>query len=71
MYDPTADPDPFVFPEMPNEAVIAVNDFLEEFYTRFQNHYFAQMHRYDQLRPDLDRNAQMRLPLGDTQDPPF
>jgi hypothetical protein len=49
--------------------VIAVNDFLEEFYTRFQNHYYAQMHRYDQLRPDLGRsNGQMPLPLGD---PPF
>lgn len=69
MHDPNADPDLFVFPELPDEAVIAVNDFLEEFYTRFQNHYFAQMHRYDQGRSDPDRyNDQIALPLDD---PPF
>ena len=52
-------PDPFAFPEISDEAVIAVNDFLEQFYTHFQNHcaldapskshclsHFAQMHRY-------------------------
>ena len=39
-------PQPFDFPELPDEAIIAINDFLEEFYIRFQEHYFAQMHRY-------------------------
>jgi hypothetical protein len=69
MYHPNADPSLFAFPELPDEAVIAVNDFLEEFYTRFQNHYCAQMQRYEQLRPDLDRcDGQMPLPLSD---PPF
>jgi len=73
MHDPNADPDLFVFPELPDEAVIAVKDFLEEFYTRFQNHYFAQMHRYDHDRPDPDPdpdryNDQIVLPLDD---PPF
>lgn len=38
MHDPNADADTFVFPELPDHAVIAVNDFLEAFYTRFQNH---------------------------------
>ena len=59
----------FDFPELPDEAIIALNDFLEEFYIRFQEHYFAQMHRYyhDQLRPDPDL-GQMTLPLAD---PPF
>ena len=33
------------FPELPDEAVIAINHFLEDFYTAFQNHYFAQIHR--------------------------
>ena len=69
MHDPNADPDLFAFPELPDEAVIAINDFIEAFYTRFQNHYFAQMHRYDQRRPDADPcRCQMALPLGD---PPF
>lgn len=38
--------DRFVFPDMPDEAVVAINQFLEAFYQRFQNHYFAQMHRW-------------------------
>ena len=69
MRDPNADLDLFVFPELPDEAVIAINDFIEAFYTSFQNHYFVQMHRYDQRRPDRDRyNVQIALDLGD---PPF
>ena len=55
----------FDFPDLPDEAVVAIDAFLEEFYTRFQNHYFAQMHRYYHERPDT---AQMNLPLTD---PPF
>ena len=45
------DSDPFVFPELPDEAVVALNRFLEDFYTAFQNHYFAQIHRWYQLHP--------------------
>ena len=59
--------DHFAFPELPDEAVVALNQFLETFYTDFQNHYFAQMHRWyhaiDQRQPD-----QPPLPLND---PPF
>lgn len=63
------DPDPFRFPELCDEAAVAVNHFLEEFYTRFQNHYFAQMHRYYADQPQPDRyNDQMPMPLDD---PPF
>jgi hypothetical protein len=40
------DTDPFVFPDMPDEAVVAIDQFLEAFYNHFQNHYFAQMHRW-------------------------
>jgi len=62
-------PDPFAFPEISDEAVIAVNDFLEQFYTHFQNHYFAQLHRYYADLHDLALdNDQMHLPLDD---PPF
>jgi hypothetical protein len=39
------DTDPFIFPDMPDEAVAAIDQFLEAFNRRFQNHYFAQMHR--------------------------
>jgi hypothetical protein len=58
--------DSFEFPELPDEVIVAIDNFLEEFYTRFQNHYFAQMHRYYHDRP-VER-GQMTLPLPD---PPF
>lgn len=62
------DDDLFVFPELPDETVIALERFLEDVYTAFQNHYYAQIQRwYDELaqrRPDDD---QMPLPL----DPSF
>jgi hypothetical protein len=59
------DTDRFAFPELSDEAVVALEHFLEEFYTAFQNHYFAQMHRwYHAQRPDHD---QLSLPL----DPSF
>lgn len=60
---------PFDFPELPDEAIIAINDFLEEFYTRFQERYSDQMHRYYHDRPHPDPDlGQMTLPLSD---PPF
>ena len=59
------DTEPFVFPELPDEAVVALNGFLEDFHTAFQNHYFAQMHHwYHDQRPD---DHQTPLPL----DPSF
>jgi hypothetical protein len=50
------DIDAFVVPELPDGVVVAVNDFLEDFYTAFQNHYFLQLHRaYHPQRPDDDQ----------------
>ena len=61
--------DLFAFPEISDEAVVAINDFLEEFYTHFQNHYFSQMHRYyADLHDHTPDHDQMPLPLDD---PPF
>jgi hypothetical protein len=66
MCDPT---EPFDFPDLPDEAVIAIDAFLEEFCVRFQNHYFAQIHRHYHERPDAVCDLeQMMLPLPD---PPF
>lgn len=68
MHNLNDDPDLFVFSALPDEAVIAINDFIEELYTRFPNHYFAQMHRYDHdHRADPD-DGQIALPLDA---PPF
>ena len=44
--------DPFDFPDLPDEAVVAIDNFLTEFLTRFQDHYFAQMHSYYHDRPE-------------------
>jgi hypothetical protein len=72
MYVPT---EPLNFPNLSDEAVIAINDFIEEIYMRFQNHYFAQMYRYDQQRhhPSHPLPRQLPLPLTVPQpsDPPF
>jgi hypothetical protein len=62
------DVDRFAFPEMSDEAVMALEHFLEEFFVAFQNHYFGQMHRYYQeLGQRQYDDEQMPLPL----DPSF
>jgi len=62
------DTDPFVFPELPDEAVVALDQFLEDFYTAFQNHYFAQLHRWHhELAQRKREDNQMPLPF----DPSF
>jgi hypothetical protein len=62
-------PDLFPFPAISDEAVIAVNHFLEEFHTHFQHHYCDQIHRYYAELPTPARcNNQIPLPLDD---PPF
>jgi hypothetical protein len=45
MRDPT---DPFEFPELPDAAGVAIDNFLSEFQMRFHSYYFAQKHRYYQ-----------------------
>jgi hypothetical protein len=66
------DSDPFVFPDMPDEAVAAIHEFLEELYLRFQNHYYAQMHHWyhepDEPEPHHDP---MPSPSPPPNDPPF
>ena len=63
------DTDPFDFPALPDEAVVALNQFLEAFYHHFQNHYFTQMHRWYHALDQRQRYQDpMPLPLDD---PPF
>jgi hypothetical protein len=63
----TDDADPFVFPNMPDEAVVAIDQFLEAFYHRFQNHYFAQMHRCYHALDERESDGALppTLPLKD------
>ena len=70
--DMSEDTAPFVFPDLPDEAVVAIDQFLEAFYQRFQNHYFAQMHRWyhalDEREARYNRMPSRTPPL---KDPPF
>jgi hypothetical protein len=63
----TDETDPFAFPELPDEAVVALDQFLEAFYHHFQNHYFAQMHRWYHA---LERYNDP-MPSTPLKDPPF
>ena len=65
-------PDPFVFPELPDEAAAALDQFLEDFYNSFQQRYGIQLYRYYRA---LDERAARHRPvptrLPPLQDPPF
>lgn len=62
------EPDLIDFPDLPDEAVIALHDFLEMFTVRFQNRYFAQLHRTTDERP---ARADSGDPMPPLNDPPF
>ena len=64
------DTDPFVFPDMPDEAAVAIDQFLEAFYHHFQNHYGMQLHRCYHA---LDEREARRgpPPTRPLKDPPF
>jgi hypothetical protein len=63
------EPDFIPFPELPDEAVIALSEFLETFIIRFQNRYFAQIHRYYNDRPTSREDYGDSMPP--LSDPPF
>jgi hypothetical protein len=67
----SAGPEPFCFPELSDEAVLALERLIEDLYHSFQNHYFAQLHQCSypgMLQRDLSSD-QLDLPLQ--EDPPF
>jgi hypothetical protein len=67
----TEDTDPFVFPDMPDEAVVAIHQFLEAFYHRFENHYFAQMHRWYHGLDERESDRRCATNPTPLKDPPF
>ena len=66
-----AEPDLFRFPDLSDEAVLALESLIEDLYHSFQNHYFAQLHRctYPGVLQRDPSSDQLRLQLED--DPPF
>ena len=66
-----ADPlEPFLFPEIPDEAAAALDQFLEDFYHQFQQRYGVQLYRWYR---SLDERAARRdrFPTRPPTDPPF
>jgi len=65
-------PDPFVFPELPDQAAAALDHFLEDLYNTFQQRYGIQLYRYYRA---LDEHAAHHRPMPSSppspQDPPF
>ena len=64
------DDNPFVInlPELSDEAVAALHDFLLDVLTRFENQYFAQINRHHQ---DLEAEyCEPRIPPP-LENPPF
>jgi hypothetical protein len=66
----TDDTDPFLFPELPDAAVVALNEFLEACYNHFQNHYFDQLHRWYHPVGQREHNNDP-MPSRPLPDPPF
>jgi hypothetical protein len=64
--------DPFIFPELPDEAAAAIDQFLEDFYYQFQQRYGIQLYRWyrglDEREAHRQRFSSPPLP---PQDPPF
>jgi len=65
-------PDPFLFPELPDEAAAALDHFLEDFYNSFQQRYGIQLYRYYSA---IEQRAARHRPVPSAppsaQDPPF
>lgn len=66
---------PFVLnlPELSDEAVVALHSFFQDVLDRFENQYFAQMHRYYQDVEQQRRRHRLerREPPPAEDDPPF
>ncbi len=64
------DEQPFVInlPKLSDEAVVALHDLLLDVLTRFENQYFAQMHRHHQDLEVDRRESRTPPPL---ENPPF
>ena len=56
------------WPELPDEAVVALDEFLLDFIDRFQSHYYGQMQRHYQ---SMSQENRWEPPPPDPTDPPF
>ena len=65
-------PEPFIFPELPDEAAAALDQFLEDFYHQFQQRYGIQLYRWYRGLDEREARRQRFLsPPTSPRDPPF
>jgi hypothetical protein len=69
--DMAEDTDPFTFPELPDEAAVALDQFLEAFYHHFQNHYSLQLYRWYHALDEREARNPMPSRQRPLEDPPF
>jgi len=63
--------DPFIFPELPDEAAAALDQFLEDFYHQFQQRYGMQLYRWYRGLDEREARHQLACPPSSLKDPPF
>jgi hypothetical protein len=64
--------DPFIFPELPDEAAAALDQFLEDFYHQFQQRYGMQLYRWYRGLDEREAHShRLAYPLSSPKDPPF
>jgi hypothetical protein len=62
----------FAFPELPDQAAAALDQFLEDFYYQFQQHYGVQLYRWYRALDEREaRRHRLPSPPLPTKDPPF
>jgi len=69
--DITDNPDPLVFPESRDEAVAALDQFLEEFRDQFQRHYGMQPYRWYRGIDEREAHRHWFSSAPPHQDPPL
>jgi hypothetical protein len=69
MADPQADP--FIFPELPDAAAAALDQFLEDFYHQFQQCYGTQLYRWYRRLDERDARRHWLSSPPLRRDPPF
>jgi hypothetical protein len=68
----TGHSEPFIFPELPDEAAAALDQFLEDFYHQFQQRYGIQLYRWYRGLDEREARRQRFLSTPTSpRDPPF
>lgn len=67
----STDTDPLNWPELPDEAAVALHDLLLRFMTEFESRYFGQIHRHYQGQRPKDLTQADLFATTAVGNPPF